>query len=231
MKALVTGASGILGQHVADILEATGHHVRRGGRNGPVRFDARDPSTFEAAVGCDVVIHCASDIAHAKAVEVDVWQGLRDAAPDARLVYPSIVGCDQINFSYYKIKTAAEQELARVGGDHAVVRITQFHEFADRLARLPLPMVFVGMRAQTIAAREAAQALVDVACSDVQGRAPDVGGPEVHQMADLIKQRLRADGRRRPVLRLPIGTSGFRAGHNLCPDHVVGTTTWSEHLG
>ena len=231
MKVLVTGASGVLGRAVADITEEAGHEVLRGGRNGPVRFDARDPTTFSVAADCDVVIHCASDIRHAKAVEVDLWPKLRAAAPHARLVYPSIVGCDRIKFSYYRVKTAGEAALVAAGGDHAVLRITQFHEFADRLARLPIPMDFVGMKAQTIAAKDPARALVDVALSKVQGRAPDVGGPEVHAMADLIKQRLRADGRKRPVLRLPIGTKGFRAGHNLCPDQAVGTTTWAEHLG
>ncbi len=235
MEVLVTGASGILGAPLVAELERRGHAVRRGTRrqrNGWLAVDVLKPDTLEAACrGVQAIVHCAADaFGKARAVEVDGLLALRAAAPGARLVYPSIVGCDRINFSYYKVKDAAEKALVEAGGDHAILRLTQFHEFADRLARLPVPMAFVGMRAQTIAASEAATALADLVESNEQGRVPDVGGPEVHRMADLIRQRLRADGRHRPVVRIPVGVRGFCAGLNLCPDRRVGRITWAQHL-
>lgn len=231
----MTGASGVLGRHVATELERRGHTVRyatRFARDGWITMDFRRPETVaKAAAGTDAIVHCAADpFGKARAVEVEGLRRLRDAAPDARIVYPSIVGCDRIRFSYYRVKYDAERKLARMGGDHAIVRLTQFHEFADRLARLPLPMVFAGMRAQTIAASDAARAVSDVVEGHDRGIVGDVGGPEVHRMIDLVKARLRADGRRRFVMRLPVGWSGFRAGYNLCPDDAVGTITWEQHL-
>lgn len=230
-RVLVTGASGILGTAVSQELGTRGHDVVRASRRdrpGFVRLDL--PGATEAPVPADAVVHCAADIAHAAAVEVEGLRTLRRLYPDARIVYPSIVGCDRIRFSYYRVKTRAERALREVGGDHAVLRITQFHEFADRLARLPVPMVFAGMRSQPIAVTDAARALVDVVEGDAQGLVGNTGGPETHRMVDLVRQRMRVEGRRRPILRLPLGYRGFRAGHNLCPDDRVGTITWAEHL-
>jgi dihydroflavonol-4-reductase len=111
--ALVTGASGFLGWHVARVLLKRGYTVRALLRPGsqvaeldiePVTGDLRDPSSLERAVtGCGLVFHVAADyrlwaknpqdLYHSN---VDGTRNLLDAARRAgveRLVYTSTVGC------------------------------------------------------------------------------------------------------------------------------------------
>lgn len=48
---LVLGATGSVGGRVVTRLRAAGHRVRAASRNGDVRFDWNDPSTFTTAIG------------------------------------------------------------------------------------------------------------------------------------------------------------------------------------
>lgn len=233
-QVLLTGATGVLGRHVHDTLAILGHDVlalsRRAHQGkGWVRADLRTgEGVAEAVRGAEAIVHCATHPFRTKAVDRDGLRRLREAAPHVRVVYPSIVGVDAVAFPYYKQKLAIEGDLA--GSEHAIVRFTQFHEFPHQLAALPLPLVPAGFRTQPIAAREAAQSLAD-AVEGPKGRRPDVGGPEVHELKTLIRRVTGARGRRMPVLEAPMpGSSGFKAGLNLCPDRKVGRQTWDEHF-
>lgn len=103
----------------------------------------------------------------------------------------------------------------------SVLRATQFHEFAGQvLARVPGPVALVPrMRTQPVAAREVATALVALARSPAVGRAPELAGPEVHDLVDLARRVARVTGRRRPVVpvRLPGATGRAMAGGALLP--------------
>ena len=73
------------------------------------------------------------------------------------------------------------------------------------------------VQTQTISAREVGQALAALATGPAVGRAPDLGGPEVHQLPDLCRRTLRAQGRKKPVIRFPLSRQG-REGHgDRCP--------------
>jgi len=111
--ALVTGASGFLGWHVARVLLKRGYAVRALLRPGseisgldvePVSGDLRDPQSLARAVaGCGLVFHVAADYRlWAKNPQdlyrsnVDGTRNLLEAARGAgveRLVYTSTVGC------------------------------------------------------------------------------------------------------------------------------------------
>src|SRR5437868_385725 len=111
--ALVTGASGFLGWHVAHALLKRGYPVRALVRPGsrvadldaePVSGDLRDPASLERAVaGCELVFHVAADYRlWAKdpndlyRSNVDGTRHLLTAARQAgveRVVYTSTVGC------------------------------------------------------------------------------------------------------------------------------------------
>jgi dihydroflavonol-4-reductase len=111
--ALVTGASGFVGWHVARLLLERGYAVRALVRPGSrvsglavetVEGDLRDPASLErAATGCGAVFHVAADYRlWAKKPEelyrsnVDGTRNLLAAARNAgveRVVYTSTVGC------------------------------------------------------------------------------------------------------------------------------------------
>ena len=111
--ALVTGASGFLGWHVARLLRERGYPVRALVRPTSrvadldvetVTGDLRDPSSLEPAVaGCSVVFHVAADYrlwakdpAELYRSNVDGTRNVLAAAQAAgveRVVYTSTVGC------------------------------------------------------------------------------------------------------------------------------------------
>jgi dihydroflavonol-4-reductase len=113
MKALVTGASGFLGWHVARVLLERGYSVRALIREGSrvdgldverVTGDLRDPESLARAVsGCRLVFHVAADYrlwakdpGDLYRSNVDGTRHLLDAARNAgveRIVYTSTVGC------------------------------------------------------------------------------------------------------------------------------------------
>ena len=238
-KVLVLGASGVLGAHVSRQAMAAGHEVRRatsGHREGWHHVDlATGDGLGQALDGVDAVVHCgaAPFTRRQDVVEAGAMQRIRDAAPDVRILYPSIVGVDRIpHFSYYRTKVLAEQALAAAGGDHAIVRFTQFHEFADRFAAMRIVVFPRHFRFQSLAGQEAAAELVRLVDTDDHGLIGDFGGPEVHELRDMVRDRLRADGRRRPVIAMPMGrfSKALKAGLNLCPDAAKGKITWDEHL-
>jgi uncharacterized protein YbjT (DUF2867 family) len=105
---------------------------------------------------------------------------------------------------------------------------------ARQLARLPLIVVPAGFRFQPIAAAEVADRLTELALGAPAGLVPDLAGPRVYEMAELIRSYLQARGLYRPIL-LPIWVPGkaaraIRAGANLAPARAVGKQTWEQFL-
>jgi nucleoside-diphosphate-sugar epimerase len=87
-RLLVTGGSGMIGQHVAAAAAARGHHVRLADHAWPpaallwapgderVTFDIRDPQACrDHVVGVDTIVHCAAVVGPARA-RVDPLQTL-----------------------------------------------------------------------------------------------------------------------------------------------------------
>lgn len=246
MRTLVTGATGTLGEALRPRLVAAGHDVRAASRSPPsdtgevewIELDLTENESTERAVeAVDVVIHAATaPKGDTVAVDVEGTRRLLDAAEAAgvqNFVYPSIVGIDEIPFSYYRRKRAAEEAVEASDVPETVVRATQFHAFVDeilglveRLPAWPLPTAF---RSQPVDARDVAEAIVEYATVDASGRTEPVGGPRVCTLGELARTYRRVRGLRRPVFRLPLPgrtASAFRAGAATCPDHTVGTVTW-----
>jgi uncharacterized protein YbjT (DUF2867 family) len=102
-----------------------------------------------------------------------------------------------------------------------VLRATQFHEFAEQtLDRVPGPFAVVPrMRTQPIAAREVARQLVTLATGPAQGMAPDLAGPRVEQLVDMVRRLLRARGERRLVVpvRMPGAVGAAMTGDGQLP--------------
>jgi uncharacterized protein YbjT (DUF2867 family) len=251
---LVTGGTGTLGRLVVPRLRDAGGKVRvlsrrsRQAREG-IEFVIGDLATgegIEAAVeGAEIIVHCAGS---SKGDE-DKAQNLAQAASRAgarHLVYISVVGADRIPvvsrvdramFGYFASKLAAERVVADSGLPWTTLRATQFHDLilmtARQMARLPVIPVPAGFRFQPVDAGEVAARLVELALDTPAGLVPDMAGPRVYGMAELVRGYLRARRKHRPIVpvRLPgKAARAFRAGANLAPDRAVGRRTWEEFL-
>jgi uncharacterized protein YbjT (DUF2867 family) len=251
---LVTGGTGTLGRHVVPRLRDAGCDVRVLSRRGRadedgIRYLTGDLATGEgvepAVDGVETIVHCAGT---PKGDEVKTRQLVRAASPAGvrHLVYISVVGADKIPvtsgisramFGYFAAKRAAEQIIADSGLPWTTLRATQFHDLTlltiRQLARLPVVPVPAGWRVQPIDAGEVAARLVELALGTPAGLVPDLGGPRVYELAELVRGYLRVQGRHRPILpvRLPgKAARAYRAGANLAPDRAVGRRTWEEFL-
>ena len=249
---LVTGGTGTLGRLVVPRLRDAGGKVRvlsrrsRAGGEG-IEFVTGDLATgegIEAAVeGAEIIVHCAGS---SKGDEGKAMNLVRAASGARHVAYISVVGADRIPvvsgvdramFGYFGSKRAAERVVADSGLPWTTLRATQFHDLmlmtAQQMARLPVIPVPTGFRVQPIDAGEVAARLVEVALGTPAGLVPDMAGPRVYGMAELLRGYLRARRKHRPIVpvRLPgKAARAFRAGANLAPGRAVGRRTWEGFL-
>ncbi|OVE85256.1 SDR family oxidoreductase [Natronolimnobius baerhuensis] len=246
---LLTGATGTLGQTLRPELAADGLTVRAASRSPPpetadewVTLDLTDGTGLERALeGVDIVVHAATaPRGDSEAVDVRGTERLLEAAADSgvsNFVYVSIVGVDQIPYSYYEHKLAAERAIESSPVPSTIVRITQFHSFVfdllSTIARLPVWPLPTAFQLQPIAVDEAGTALTDYVTLEPHGRCAPLGGPHVHSLGDLARAYRAEHGHWRPIIRLPLPgavASGFRAGAATCPNRTVGTTSWNAWM-
>ncbi len=237
---LVTGGTGTLGRHVVERLRADGHEVRVLSRHArPYAVDLREGgSALDAAVtGVDTIVHCATS---PRGGDEKASRNLIEAAQRAgvgHLVYISIVGVDRVPFGYYKSKLAVERLIEGSGIGWTVLRTTQFHDLVltvlQGLAKVPVIVLPARVKDQPIDVTEVADRLAELAEGEPAGRVDDMGGPEVRTFESLARAYLKAAGRRRAVVKVPLrgaAYEGFRAGGHLAPERAVGKRTFDEYL-
>jgi uncharacterized protein YbjT (DUF2867 family) len=251
---LVTGGTGTLGRPVVARLRTAGHKLRvlsrqsHEDRDG-VEFVIGDLATgegIEAALdGTEVVLH----IAGSSNGDEDKARHLMAAASRARVrhvVYISVVGADRVPiatgidramFGYFGSKLAAEQVVAESDVPWTTMRATQFHDLlfntVQQMAKLPVIPVPAGVRFQPVDVGEVADRLVELALGAPAGLVPDIAGPRVYVMSELMRSYLRVFGKHR--LLVPVWLPGkaaraLRAGANLAPERAVGRKTWEDFL-
>ena len=243
---LVTGGTGTLGSHVVPLLREAGHDVRVLSRHGRAPGDGVEYVTadllkgkgIEAALaGIETVLHLAGG----PKGDDEATRNLVRAASDAgvrHLVYISVTGADTVPLGYFRAKLGAERAVADSGLPWTTLRAAQFHDLvlkmAQGMAKLPVIPVPGGLRFQPVDSRDVASRLVELALATPAGLVPDLTGPTVYNLADLLTTYLKAQGKRRPMLgvRMP-GKAGraYRAGNNLSlTNTTVGKRTWEDFL-
>ena len=243
---LVTGGTGSLGRRVVDRLRGPGYEVRTLSRSarsaGVVQGDLRTGEGLAQALKyVDVLIHCASSPRKTRQTDVEGTRRLLEAASRAgvsHVVFVSIVGVDRNPYlPYYRAKLETERIVERSSVPWTILRATQFHEFALKqirlLERIPVMMVPRGFLLQPIDIGEVADRLVELALSESSGRVPDIGGPDVRTLPDLARSYLKATGRRRRVLEVPVpgrAARALREGAQLAPGQPYGELRWEEFL-
>ncbi|WP_077800638.1 SDR family oxidoreductase [Streptomyces sp. JHA26] len=243
---LVTGGTGTLGGHVVPLLQQAGHDVRilarkpRESANG-IEYFAVDLMTGEgidaALRGVETVLHLAGS----NKGDDKVARTLVDAAKKAgvrHIVYISVIGTDTMPLGWFKTQLEAERIIIDSGIPWSMLRAAQFHDIvwmmAQKMAKMPVVPAPGGLQFQPVDSREVAARLVELTLGEPAGRVPDLAGPKVYPLGDLLRSYLAAQGKRRPMLpvRMP-GKAGkaYRAGQNLAlKGNDVGKRTWEEFL-
>ncbi|WP_433726205.1 SDR family oxidoreductase [Nocardia sp. CA-129566] len=243
---LLTGGTGTLGRHVTPLLVDAGFKIRLLSRTAHESTDGIEYVTgdllqgtgVEAAVdGVEVIVHLAGgpkddDVATQHLVDAAAKAGVR------HLVYIGVIGADKLPIGYFKAKLAAEQAIIESGVPFTILRAAQFHDLALKTARAmaksPIVPAPGGIDWQPVDSREVAARLVELTRGAPAGRVPDLVGPTVYSMAELIRGYLQAEGKRR--IFLPVRVPGkvgraYRAKENLTIDGAtVGKLTWENFL-
>jgi uncharacterized protein YbjT (DUF2867 family) len=237
---LVTGGTGTLGRLVAARLREGGHEVRVLSRHTqPYAVDLREGGAAldVALAGVDTVVHCASTQTGGDERAAAHLIAAARRAGVGHLVYISIVGVDRVPFPYYRAKLAVEKQVEESGLGWTVLRATQFHDLVVRvlrgLAKSPVVVLPAGVSDQPIEVAEVAERLAELAGGAPAGRVADMGGPEVRTFSSLARAYLRAAGRRRAVVSVPLWGKAYRAfrdGGHLAPQQAVGKGTFEEYL-
>lgn len=251
---LLTGGTGTLGRLVASRLRDAGCQVRVLSRRrhepaAGVEFMIGDLATGEgvdaAVTGVGTIVHCAgSSKGDEEKARNLVEAASRVGAP--YLVNISVVGAERIPvvsrvdrtmFGYFASKLAAERVVAGSGLPWTTVRATQFYDLilmvARQLVKLPVIPAPAGFRFQPVDADEVATRLVELSLGEPSGLVPDLAGPRVYTMTELLRSYLRMSDRHRLIVpvRMPgRAARAIRAGANLAPERAVGRRTWEDFL-
>ena len=199
MKIAVTGATGRLGRHVVDVLEAQGHDVVSIARSTGVDVITRE-GLAEALAGVDTIVDAATqaspDEAAATAFFTASAQNIQEVGERAgvrRIVLVSIVGTDRFSAGFLAAKFAHEQALLEGPIPVQILRATQFHEFVPEMVEWGRQgdVIFMPkIRTQLVAARSVAEALADMVNGSEahsNGAIPEIGGPRPERLVEMAR--------------------------------------------
>ena len=218
-RVAVAGGTGVVGRHVVAALAAAGCEPVVLARSAGIDL-VRGAGLDDALRGVGAVVDVSNVATQRRSAAVGFFTAATSAllAAGARAgvrhhVVLSIVGVDRVDTGYYAGKRAQEELVLAGDVPATVLRAMQFHEFAEQVLAIvggpvaPVPR----MRVQPVAAREVGAHLAELVLGPPRGQAPELAGPEVHELSDLVRRLLRARGSRRRVLPLQGPTAASRA--------------------
>jgi uncharacterized protein YbjT (DUF2867 family) len=228
MRVLVAGASGFVGSRLCPALEEAGHDVlamtRRpdgyGGAGKPVRGDVADVGSLRDALkGADAAYYLVHslDSSDFKRRDAEAARAFARAAADAgvgRIVYLGGLGDDDDSLSeHLASRREVERLLGETGVPVTVLRAgivighggTSWELTRQLVEHLPAMITprWVGTRTQPIAIADVVRYLVGVLDhAEAEGRAFDIGGPEVLAYRDMLQRVAAIEGR--PLVIVPV---------------------------
>ena len=201
-KIAVAGATGRVGRHVVDVLEANGDNVVPISRSRGVDVVTGD-GLAEALAGVTTIIDVATqnspDEDAATAFFVGATRNLQEVGARAgveRIVVASIIGIDRFTTGYNAAKLAQEQAMLEGPIPVRILRAAQFHEFVPELVewgRQGDVSYVPSWATQLVAARTVAEALVKLAngSDDARGASeppfPEIAGPRAENLVDVAQ--------------------------------------------
>jgi uncharacterized protein YbjT (DUF2867 family) len=193
VKIAVAGATGRVGSHVVDLLEAAGLDVVAMSRSSGVDV-VTGHGLAKALAGVECVIDAASgpspDQKEATEFFTSAARNLHEAGERAgvqRMVVVSIIGCDRFTAGYNAAKVAHEQAMLSGPIPVRILRAAQFHEFVAQLVdwgRRGDVSYVPRMRTQLVAARTVAGVLADLA-TNPESSSSEIAGPREEALVDM----------------------------------------------
>ena len=232
MRLLVTGASVSVRGRLAPPLEEAGHEVRAmtrhpdryDGAGTPVAGDVSDEASLRAALdGCDAAYYLVHSLDSPDFEDRDAAaaRSFGRAAADAgvrRMIYLGGLGDDSDQLSAHLRSRRQVERLLAEGGvpvtslragiviGHGGVSWEMTRQLVAHLPAMVTPR-WVHTRTQPIAVADVVRYLVGVLeAPEAEGRALDVGGPEVLEYLEMLTRVAEIQGRRLLIVPVPLLT-------------------------
>ncbi len=228
MKIAVAGATGRVGRHVVDLLEAGRHDVVAISRSKGV-----DVITGKGLAGALAGVECVIDATSGPSPDqksateffTTATRNLEENGQRAgvkRMIVVSIIGIERFTGGYAAAKVAHEKAMLAGSIPVRILRASQFHEFVGQLVewgREGEVSHLQKMRTQLVAARTVAQALADLATTGAlpaagssDAKIMEIAGPRAENLADAAR---RLVARRGDALRIE------EVSNTADPDHAL----------
>jgi uncharacterized protein YbjT (DUF2867 family) len=245
-KIAVAGATGRVGRHIVDLLEANGHEVVSIARSTGVDV-ITGAGLAEALDGVEIVIDATTPPTPDEQAAIEFFttaarnlQELGERAGVRRMVVVSIIGIDRFSGGYNAAKVVQEQTHLVGPIPVRILRATQFHEFVEQLmdwGRQDDVSYLWRMRTQLVAARTVAEALCELATDDdpvpPPGDAPiwEIAGPREESLVDAARRLAARNGDPVRVEAVDPPDPLFETGGSLPgPDATLAGPTFDEWL-
>jgi uncharacterized protein YbjT (DUF2867 family) len=227
---LVTGASGFVGSHLAEVLVEKGYSVRAMTRD-PEKYDGAGEPVFGDVGDADSLdkalkdVHVAYYLVHSlessdfEEKDADAALNFGKAAKEAgveNIIYLGGLGVDDGDLSaHLRSRRQVEQLLPLSGVPVTVLRAAVVighggisweitRQLVDHLPLMLTPR-WVNTRTQPIALRDLLRYLVGVLeAPQACGQTFEIGGPEVLRYIDMLQRAAAIQGKRLPNLSVPM---------------------------
>lgn len=243
MRVAVVGATGQIGSYTVAALGRAGHDAVRISRSAGVDVYS-GTGLIEALAGSDAVVDVTNNRSQDEAEIVDFFattsQNLLTAEQRAGVghhVLLSVVGIDNgQRVAHYSGKREQER-LVRTGPvPWSIVRATQFHELAARVASLAARdgvATIAPLLVQPIAPSDVGAILAEIATGDPLNTRLDIAGPDTQDFVDMARRTLATRGQHLKLVPTWRGTfDTTMAGEVLLPgpDARIAPTTFEDWL-